>query len=173
MQARSLWRSGAVALVAGLALTAQGRADPLPKEACEAVGLEHAKLTEAGLPELVKKGPDWVKANLGEARMQEVARYIKVHEELLFRCGFDKAKALPGTGGDETSDERTAAVAAPPLPQRKPAVPESFRARPIPAAAGSKAQAATAARSQSKPQPKRRPKADDAYRPPAKAPATE
>lgn len=166
LQARSLWPCLVTVLVAGVTVAAQARAEPMPKEACEAVGVEHAKLTEAGLPELVKKGPVWVKANLGEARMLEVARYIRLHEELMFQCGFDKLRALPGTEADEASTGQTAAAAPPPLPQRKPPVPENFQSRPIPAAASARAPGAASPRPLPKSRPK--PKVDDAYRPPLK-----
>lgn len=168
MQARSLWACLVVASAAALGTNVGVRAEPLPKEACEAIGVEHAKLTEAGVPELVKKGPAWVKANLGDGRVQEVARYIKLQEELLFRCGHDKLRAQPGGEGDEAAGNPSTS-GAPPLPQRKPPVPDIFKARVVPAAAG--AEAARSVPPRVAPKPKRKPKVDDAYRPPPKAPA--
>ena len=167
MHARSLCPFLSVALV--WLATAAAYADSLPEEACEAVGAEHAKLTEAGLPDLVKKGPEWVKANLGEQRMEEVARYIRLREDLLFKCGHDKLLAFRGLEGEDAADSRTSAADAPPLPQRKPPVPESFKSRAIPAAAGIADHGAAPARV--RPKPRRKPKVDDAYRPPPKAAA--
>ncbi|MGE0767129.1 MAG: hypothetical protein AB7L90_11750 [Hyphomicrobiaceae bacterium] len=117
---------------------------------------EHAKLSEAGLPDLVEKGPDWVKANQGEGRMQEVARYIRLREDLLFKCGHDKLKDDP------------AADTGPPLPQRKPAVPADYKSRAIPAAAHAAEDKPGASRSTPRPKPRQKPKVDDAYRPPPK-----
>jgi len=50
-------------------------------------------------------------------------------------------------------------------------VPESFKSRAVPAAASVTDRGATPARA--RPKAKRKPKADDAYRPPAKAAAPE
>jgi hypothetical protein len=155
-----------VAIACALAATSTGRADPLPKDACDAVGAEHAKLSEAGLPDLVKKGPEWVKANLGEARLKDVARYISLHEDLLFKCGYDKLKSRPGADADETSDKPDGDEPPPPLPQRKPPVPEAFKTRAVPAAA-STSEAGEAAK-RPKPTSRRKIKVDDAYRPPTK-----
>jgi hypothetical protein len=138
--------------------------EPLPKETCDAVGAEHAKLSEAGVPDLVKKGPDWVKANLGDAGLRNVARYISLHEDLLFKCGYDKLKTLPGADTDETSDDKTEADEPPPLPLRKPSVPKAFKARAKSAAVETSATVEAAERP--KPKPRRKIKVDDAYRPP-------
>lgn len=168
-QARRLRPCLAAVLAPCLVAVAAARAEPLPKEACEAVVNEHTKLTEAGLPDLVKKGPAWVKANLGDARSQEVARYIRLHEDLLFRCGYDKLKALPGADNDDAADDKTAAHTPPPLPTRKPPTPEHFKRPPTPASVSAAAGGGGPPRPH--PKPRRKPKIDDAYRPPPKAPA--
>ncbi|MGD9803917.1 MAG: hypothetical protein AB7E81_16425 [Hyphomicrobiaceae bacterium] len=170
-QARSYRPRLAAALLLGLLPSFSAQGEPLPKEACEAVVTEHAKLTADGLPDLVKKGPEWVRANQGAGRLQDVARYIHLHEEMLFRCGYDKLKALPGDDNDEASDNKTTADEPPPLPQRKPPTPDGFKQRPRPAAATAAATEAAPASTPAPAKRKRKPKADDAYRPPAK-PAT-
>jgi len=163
-QARCLPPRLATVLVFAFVATSTAHGEPLPKEACDAVGAEHAKLMEAGVPDLVKKGPEWVKANLGEARLRDVARYIGLHEDLLFKCGYDKLKTLPGADTDETSDNKSEADEPPPLPQRKPPVPETFKARPKSAAINASADVEEAERP--RPKPRRKIKPDDAYRPP-------
>jgi len=168
---RSLWACLAVASSTGLWATAPGHAEPLPKEACDAVAVEHAKLTAEGLPELLKKGPDWVRTNLGEPRVHDVARYIQLQEQMLFRCGYDKARALPGADGDDSGDQKTdqnsASATPPPLPERKPPVPAAFKPQTQPTPVNASPKAAPPARS--RPKPRRQQKADDAYRPPPRA----
>jgi len=163
-QARCLRPCLATALVLAFAAVPCAYGEPLPKETCDAVGAEHAKLSEAGVPDLVKKGPDWVKANLGDAGLRNVARYISLHEDLLFKCGYDKLKTLPGADTDETSDDKTEADEPPPLPLRKPSVPKAFKARAKSAAVETSATVEAAERP--KPKPRRKIKVDDAYRPP-------
>lgn len=144
------------------------RAEPLSKEACDAVEAEHAALVKAGLPEIVKKGPAWAKVNLGPARLSEVARYIDLEEQRLFRCGHDRKRAAAAAAeGKDAADDRNR-EATPPLSQRKPAIRKPSPPRAKAAAGPHEARAPTPA---AKPGAKPKPKVDDAYRPPTKAPA--
>ncbi len=155
----------AIGLGLGFGSSVAVGAEPLSKDACDAVEAEHAILVLAGLPEIVKKGPAWAKVNLDPARMNEVARYIEVKEQLLFRCGHDKKRAAAtAAGGQDAAGDRDR-ERAPPLPQRKPA--------PKKAVAPPRDKAAAAPHETRAPQPaaKPKPKVDDAYRPPPKAPA--
>lgn len=141
-----------------------GWAEPLAKEACEALRIEHAGFETAGVAETLKKGAAWGKANLSAAKLKEVGRYIELQEQLLFRCGLAKLKVLPGAEGEETGDNdkpaadkaaATPATESPPAPKAKP--------KPKPKAAEPVAESSEAP----KPKPKPKAKADDAYKPPA------
>ncbi|MEZ5815681.1 MAG: hypothetical protein R3D44_01185 [Hyphomicrobiaceae bacterium] len=160
----------AAALLAALTAAEASVADQLPAEACAAVAGEHAKLVAAGLPDMVKKGPEWAKANLQAGQIKDVARFIKLQEELLFRCGYDKRRTLPGEEGDEAGDVK-ASDGGPPLPRRKPASMRDVGAAA--AAHPAKAQSAKGGALLPTTKPKTKPKAkvDDAYRPPPKSTA--
>ncbi len=157
-------------------------AEPLPAETCEQLKSEHASLEAAGIAETLKKGPDWARANLSVAKLEEVRRYIGLEEQLLFRCGLALARGMPGAEADEaeagavTGETET----PPPLPQRKPAKRDKAKSAATPKASAAAAKKADGAPGRTpKPQPKRSPtarkaKVDDAYRPPpaTQSPAT-
>jgi hypothetical protein len=160
---------GLLVACGALAAAAAAQAEPLSKEACAAVEAEHAKLAAAGMPELVKKGPAWAKANLGAAQIKDVARYIELEGDLLFRCGHDKLRR----GIDPAADGAEAA-APPPRPQRKPGGGTAAKRQEAgqPAADG-KAAAQPKPKPKPKPTPKPKAQVDDAYRPPQQAPASQ
>jgi len=154
-----------------------GVAAPLPPEACAAVETEHAALVANGLPEILKGGPAAGADALPTAKAKEVARFIHLREQFLFRCGHDKKRATPaaveGEGAVDAGTLKAAPVAAPP-PRRKPAPPRREPAQAGKPATGTPAKAAKAqavpapATAAQKPKPK--PKPDDAYRSPAREP---
>lgn len=174
--------------------TGPGLAEPLAKEACEALKGEHAGLVQAGLPDVLTKGPEWGRDNLDKARLAQVRRYIELEELLGFRCGLARARltlpvaeedvpSVPPAEKGETKDKPVAA----PKPGHKP-VPKSGRipgqkpaAKPVvkdAAVAPPKAPAAATAKPKPPPKAAVRPdakpakaksKSDDAYRPPAPA----
>ena len=71
----------ASSLAGGVAAAAQ-----LDKAACEVLKTEQATLVTAGTKTDMDKGPEWAKANLAPDRLQQVARYIELEEQLSFRC---------------------------------------------------------------------------------------
>ena len=165
----------AVLLVGGVAV-----AEPLPKEECEKLKIEHAGLVGGGIRDVLAKGPVWGRQNLARDRMQQVERYIALEELLGFRCGFARARlTLPVAEEDQPTDKpptevpKGAAAPEPPAPKPKPkpkpvapkaaAVPDAV-AKPEPAtkpeAVAKDVQPAVA-----KPPPKPKPKAADAYQP--------
>lgn len=80
------------------------RAEPLDAAVCAKVAEEHAALISAGVPGDMTQGPQWAKANLSKERLERIARYISIDEQLNFRCGLAKQKiVLPTTqeGGEE------------------------------------------------------------------------
>lgn len=173
-------RKGIIRVVAGAIITAGSAwvfgplgAEPMAKEACDAAEAERATLIAAGVPETVKKGPGWAKANLGPAKFKDVERYIALQEQLLFKCGHAKLRTLPIPDGDEAGDGLVAPKDAaaekaetPPVPKRKPAAkkPEP-RASEAAAAANQPSEPQKPA---AKPRAKPKPKPDDAYKPPQK-----
>ena len=182
---RQTRRARAIAVAAGLAWLAQSATAlgaPMAKEACDAIQTEHAALVQAGVPDTLKKGPTWAKANLAAAKLREVARYIALQEQLLFQCGLAKLRALPLPEAEDAGDsgppkaetDAPAASETPPVPKRKPpAKPAPARADAAspsraPAEAGGQGEPAPPS---PKPRPKPKPKPDDAFRPPAKAEA--
>ena len=89
-------------------------AEPLAKKACAAAEAERASLLAGGIQETLRKGPAWAKANVPPQRVKEVARYIALQEDLLFKCGQAKLRSLPLNDADEAGADD------PPLPNRKP-----------------------------------------------------
>ena len=86
-------------------------AEQLGKEACEGVKTEQAALVTAGIKTDMDKGAEWAKANLPPERMQQVARYIELEEQLTFRC---KVLTLPPRKKDvaATTDPKQPKAAA-------------------------------------------------------------
>lgn len=162
-------------MLIGAASGSQGWGAPLGKEACDALQAEHAGLEAAGLPETIRKGAAWGRANLTPEKLKQVERFIGVREQLLFRCGLAKLKVLPGADGEETGDadkpaaDKSATVgeasgAPPAKPKPKPKAKPKV-AEPV-AASGADAPEAATVKAKPKPKPKPKPKVDDAYRPP-------
>ena len=171
----------AVAALAGMLLgAAAATAEPMTKEACDAAEAERAPMLASGVPESLKKGPAWVKSNLGAAKLKEVERYIELQEKLLFKCGHAKLRTLPVPEGEEGADGLPAAkdapdekVAAPPAPPKRKPTAKKPEPRTIEAGVAGN-QPGGPAKQPPPPRSKPKPKPDDAYRPPAKAaPATE
>lgn len=154
-----------VACLAAAFLVAGGSgasATPLSRETCQSLEREHATLEAAGMPEILKKGPEWGKSNLVPARLKEVERFIVLEEQLLFRCGLAKVRAKPSA--DSVDGDQAAAAEgqqAPPLPRRKPG--GLARSAAVGAAAPPKAKP----KAQGKASASGKPRIDDAYRPPA------
>ena len=179
MDVRAIAFALALAAVAG---SAPSVGEPLPKEDCDRLKGEHAKLEAAGAKDNFAKGASWGRANLGGDRLKQVERYIYLEEQLMFRCGVASARIVlpfaeedaPPVAPDEAKVDGAGAPAATPKakPKPKPKVvvmpPETPQA---PGAAKDAAPAKTPATQPAvaKPAPKPKPKVDDAYRPPAPA----
>mgnify|MGYP000691631902 CR=1 FL=1 len=58
-------------------------AEPLPADVCEQLKSERQVLIEAGVPDVVKNGPTWAKANAGPDKVKAARRYIELQEQLL------------------------------------------------------------------------------------------
>lgn len=178
---RAIWQSscvGAAVLVAAalLAAACPAAAEPLAKDACDGLKAEQDALAAAGIKDDLARGPAWGRTNLKPDRLVQVARYIDLEEQLLFRCGLAKTRyplpPEPESTVAPQSEQATAKAKAKSRPKPKP------KAAADPAASGAGkdeappskragAQIVPAKTVQAKPKPK--PKVDDAYRPPAPA----
>ncbi len=87
-----------LAIAAVLSLCVAGApaalATPLDKGACESLKIERDTLSQKGVPTDMERGPVWAKTNLPTERMTEIARFIEIDEQLMFRCG--RSTAQPG-----------------------------------------------------------------------------
>lgn len=124
------------AYVGGVGMAA---AVQLDKEACDALRSEEAGLVTAGIKTDMDKGPEWAKTNLTPERLQQVARFIELEEQLSFRCRVlanpvkQKRKGAPGKADaksaavhvapddPEGQTETNAEKAAPAAPEATPA----------------------------------------------------
>lgn len=172
---QAIWQASLVG-AALLALAGPAAAEPLAKEACDGLKAEQDALVAAGIKDDLARGPAWGRTNLKPDRLVQVARYIDLEEQLLFRCGLARIRYAP-----PPEPERTAA----PEPEKAPAKAKAKpRPKPKPKAAADPAAAASNGKDEAPPskragaqlvpaktvQAKPKPKADDAYRPPAPAP---
>jgi hypothetical protein len=172
------------------------RSEPFEKERCDALVEEHGKLVAGGVPEVVRKGPQWAAENASPERLAEARRFLALEEALLFRCGHAKLRAAPpappegeaakGGPGAATAAAAGAVAGAGVAAAAKaksgsgskaraarPATAAEGKAqRPRPAKGAPAEPASADAKAKPKPKPKASPrpkaKADDAYRPPAK-----
>lgn len=106
-------------------------AAPLEKAECDRLQSEKQGLMVLGVDKEFAKGPDWAKANLGQAELNLLKRYLALDEQLKFRCGMATVTLqIP----DELEDGPDAnGVAAPPVPLRKDQ-PATAKPAPKPAA---------------------------------------
>ena len=150
----------------------EARAEPLPKEACDALASEHDKLVAAGVKGWMAQGPQDARNRLGADKVSQIARFLEVDEHLLFRCGLYKARFTLPTDVEEPPAELAApAVKAPPAGREKAAPtpkakPEPDRKKANQAASATEAAEAAPA---TKPAAKKKTKSDDAFRPAAPA----
>lgn len=188
---RHAWRlvSGLV-YAAGVALAGTAAAEPLPKDACDALKSEQVALIGSGLRADMGRGTAWAKSNLGADRLKKIGRLIEVDEQILFRCAAPateveaaakpavpakpqvakQAKPAPGTPartkvtGAKADDGGTAADSGGKLVPQAATAPEKPKKAAKAEAAAEKKRAATAAKAQGKT------KAGDAFVPPPDAP---
>jgi hypothetical protein len=172
---------GAAALVA-LQLNASidaARAAQLPLEQCDQLKGELASLTAAGVPAAMEQTAPAQARQLSVEQRADIARYIKVEQQLLFRCPRPPAPPEPNFGlaavidpneqGEVTDGGDIVlprAVPKKPKPAVKPAL-KPVAAKSVPANAGAVAPAKKTASADAAPKPKpaAKPKASDAFVP--------
>ena len=111
-------RTAGVTLVFGAMLAPSGVAgDPLDKEACGKLQSEKQALVVLGVDKEFAKGPDWAKANLAQAELNLLKRYLTIEEQLKFRCGMAVVNlSIPE---DEDGPDETTVAPSVPLPARR------------------------------------------------------
>lgn len=90
-----MMRRGLMLLAAVLLLIPAARSSPLGKDGCAQLKVEQGELERAGTRAGMSKGPQWAKANLEPAKLDEIKRLLEVDEQLLFRCGGRPLVNLP------------------------------------------------------------------------------
>jgi hypothetical protein len=146
----------AIGIIGGLATSA--RAVPMAPEACEQAKSEQSSLESAGVARDMAQGPEWARANLPVDRLQRVARWIELQEQILFRCPRPAPPPEPATAAAPATGEK---------PEKRKL---EQRPKPKPATLSETGDAGEAQSPVAKPKPKpptaKKPKADDAYRAP-------
>ncbi len=145
------------------AMTAQTWALPMTPDECDRAKSEQSGLETAGAAADMAQGPEWARANLPTDRLNRVARWIELQEQILFRCPRPKPVKEPETAA-KSGDPAEA------KPDQKPASTKKSKPKPAPATTADTGDAAGEAApkpAKPKPQAQKKPKADDAYRPPA------
>lgn len=106
------------------------QAAPLDKPACAAAEAELARYVASGILVDIAKGPEWAAANLPAARMQDIAHYFDVMEQLKFRCRPEKPAAKPKPAAAKADGPKAAGQKAiGPKPPVKPARPQQNAVR--------------------------------------------
>jgi hypothetical protein len=128
----SLLRLIAVMLLAACAavsLSVHASADPFDKEGCAKLQAEQKKLLTREVQAALLQGPDWVKKHLDPEKIEQVRQYLTVEESVMFRCRPGGIKIVYPP--------------PPPLPDRKPPVPQ-VTAAPAESTASTTAESASA-----------------------------
>lgn len=158
---QSLRLAGAAFILGALAAPMEGAADPLDKEACGKLQSEKQALVVLGVDKEFAKGPEWAKANLGQAELNLLKRYLTIDEQLKFRCGMAMVN-LTIPPDEDGPDEVAAPTARVPLPERRdqsatakpPAKPATAPVQTQPAGVVKPAAPAAPAKTAPKPAPK-------------------
>lgn len=160
--------AGTAVLLAPLEL----RAEPLPKEACDVLASEHDTLVAAGVKGWMAQGTQDARNRLGADKVGQIARFLEVDEQLLFRCGLHKARFVLPVDVEEPPVEQAVPAVKPPPATREKAVPNA-KTKPEPdrrkANQAASAPTAVEAAPATKPAGKKKSKPDDAFRPAAPA----
>jgi hypothetical protein len=109
-----------LAAYAAASLSVSASADPFDKAACAKLEVEQKKLLTREVQEALAKGPDWVKVHLDPEKIERVRQYLVVEESVMFRCRPGALKIVWPP--------------LPPLPDRKPPVPQISAKAAAPAA---------------------------------------
>lgn len=77
-------------ILAAAPFAGQGaRAEPLDKESCARLETERKTLLNREMQEALDRGPDWVKDNLSQEKIERVRHFLSVEEQIQFRCRKD------------------------------------------------------------------------------------
>ncbi len=91
-------------------LTSSGvRAKALTLEECTGIRKMHHAMELKGVGKILAKGAKWGAANLNAAQLSEVGAFLKLGEEILFRCS---------RSGGSSKKQKTALYTNVPLPVR-------------------------------------------------------
>jgi hypothetical protein len=130
-------------LAAVLATATPGAARPLDRVSCKALDTERGELaSKHGIEKAVVKGPEWTRAKMPPGTLEYVRRYLRVEEQLRFRCRGKKPPELNPEGASGESAEsapsspkpapkqkvRRSAVVLPPQPSRTQLTPRPTEA---------------------------------------------
>ena len=95
-------------------------AEPLDKEACGKLQAERASLIVLGVDKEFAKGADWAKANLPQAELDQLKRYLIIDEQLKFRCGLATVTLqVPDEPEDGEEDDNAPAGHSVPVPHKR------------------------------------------------------
>lgn len=135
-------------------------ASPMAPEDCERARTEQAGLASAGASGDMAKGAEWARANLPPERLQRVARWIELEEQIQFRCPRPKPPKGSETAARGREEADAPAAGATAKPRLRPKKSDE-------AAGDADSPALQAAKPKPRPPAKKKPKVEDAYRPPA------
>jgi hypothetical protein len=137
-------RTAGVALLFGMLAAPFGlAAEPLDKDACGKLQAEKASLIVLGVDKEFSKGADWAKANLPQAELDQLKRYLTIDEQLKFRCGLAMVTLqVPDEPEDGEEDDNASTSHSVPVPHKRD---QAAATKPAakPATAPTKAQPAT------------------------------
>ncbi len=120
----------AVLILAAAPLAAPDvRAEPLDKESCVKLNAERKQLLTREMQAALERGPDWVKDNLSEEKIERVRHFLSVEEQIQFRCRED---GLPRGAGMVLMPDRNPirAAAKPSAAKPSQALADSDKTRP-------------------------------------------
>jgi acyl-CoA synthetase (AMP-forming)/AMP-acid ligase II len=111
--------AGAAFILGAVALPLSASADPLDKEACGKLQSEKQALVVLGVDKEFAKGPEWAKANLGQAELNLLKRYLTIDEQLKFRCGMAMVNLTIPADEDGPDEVVAPAPGRVPMPERR------------------------------------------------------
>ena len=116
-------RASLLALSVLLLMGGTAFATPLDETSCAKLRDERGLLEQAGLRDMMARGPAWAAVNLPAAKLREIQRLIELDEQITFRCPQPVATAAAGDGAVPLPKRKPKAENAAPPPKRKPGKP--------------------------------------------------
>lgn len=117
-------RTSLLALSVLLLMGGSALATPLDEASCAKLRDERGLLEQAGLRDMMARGPAWAAVNLPAAKLREIQRLIELDEQITFRCPQPVATAAAaGDGAVPLPMRKPKAEYAMPPPKRKPGKP--------------------------------------------------